>query len=83
MTHLCRFCRSPLETMVANLGTTPWSNSFLEPTVAAIAAERRFPLAVMVCDWPENSVAVKSTEPVAVSVASTQHSAFVAARDSE
>ena len=40
------------------------------------------PVAAMVCDWPENSVPVKSTEPVAVSVASTQHSAPVAARDS-
>ncbi len=32
------------------------------------------PVAGMACDWPEKSVVVKSTEPVAVSVASTQHS---------
>jgi len=47
--------------MVADLGTTPWSNSFLEPTAAAIAAERRFPLAVMVCS---ECFLVQTTETV-------------------
>ena len=40
------------------------------------------PVAETVWDWPENSVAVKRTEPVAF-VASTQHSPVVAARSSE
>ena len=37
-------------------------------------------VAAMACDWPARSVVVNSTEPVAVSVASTQHSPVVAAR---
>jgi hypothetical protein len=41
------------------------------------------PVAAMVCDCPENSIAVNSTDPVAVFVASTQHSPVVAANDSE
>jgi SAM-dependent methyltransferase len=48
MSHQCRFCSAPLTTVVADLGSTPWSNSFL-PGVAAIARERAFPLKVMVC----------------------------------
>jgi SAM-dependent methyltransferase len=48
MSHLCRFCSAPLTTVVADLGSTPWSNSFL-PDTAAIARERSFPLKVMVC----------------------------------
>jgi SAM-dependent methyltransferase len=49
MPHLCRFCATPLKTIVADLGSTPWSNSFLEPSHAAIVHERAFPLKVMVC----------------------------------
>jgi SAM-dependent methyltransferase len=49
MPHSCRFCSTPLETVVADLGATPWSNSFLEPTEEAIAREKAFPLKVMVC----------------------------------
>lgn len=48
MSHQCRFCSAPLTTVVADLGSTPWSNSFL-PDAAAIAKERSFPLNVMVC----------------------------------
>lgn len=48
MPHECRFCSAPLKTVVADLGSTPWSNSFL-PDLAAIAEERSFPLKVMVC----------------------------------
>ncbi len=48
MSHQCRFCSAPLTTVVADLGSTPWSNSFL-PDAAAIAKERTFPLKVMVC----------------------------------
>lgn len=48
MSHQCRFCSAPLTTVVADLGSTPWSNSFL-PDAAAIAKERSFPLKVMVC----------------------------------
>lgn len=49
MTHACRFCSAPLEVTLADLGATPWSNSFLPPTPDAIAAERAYPLKVMVC----------------------------------
>ncbi|CCM77938.1 class I SAM-dependent methyltransferase [Rhizobium mesoamericanum] len=48
MSHQCRFCSAPLTTVVADLGSTPWSNSFL-PDAGAIARERSFPLKVMVC----------------------------------
>ncbi|SEH77331.1 Methyltransferase domain-containing protein [Rhizobium tibeticum] len=48
MSHQCRFCSAPLTTVVADLGSTPWSNAFL-PDAAAIAKERSFPLRVMVC----------------------------------
>jgi SAM-dependent methyltransferase len=48
MSHNCRFCSAPLATIVADLGSTPWSNSFLADE-AAIATERSFPLKVMVC----------------------------------
>lgn len=48
MSHQCRFCSAPLTTVVADLGSTPWSNSFL-PDATAIARERSFPLKVMVC----------------------------------
>ena len=41
------------------------------------------PVAAMACDWPAKSVPVKSTAPVAVFVASTQHSPVVAASASE
>ena len=37
------------------------------------------PVAAMAWDWPDWSVVVKSTAPVAVSVTSTQHSPVVAA----
>jgi SAM-dependent methyltransferase len=49
MSHTCRFCSTPLDTAVADLGATPWSNSFLEPTEEAIAREKVFPLKVMFC----------------------------------
>lgn len=48
MPHTCRFCSTPLDTVVADLGSTPWSNSFLA-NEAAISGERSFPLKVMVC----------------------------------
>ena len=41
------------------------------------------PVAAMVWDWPDCSVVVKSTAPVAVLVTSTQHSPVVAAMFSE
>lgn len=61
MPHNCRFCSTPLETVVADLGSTPWSNSFLEPTEAAIARERSFPLKAMVCS---ECLLVQTTETV-------------------
>ncbi|MEM6621179.1 MAG: class I SAM-dependent methyltransferase [Pseudomonadota bacterium] len=45
----CRYCGSPLTVNFADLGATPLANSYLEPTPEAIAAERSFPLHVMVC----------------------------------
>ena len=49
-------------------------------TAGAPAITVTGPVAAMACDWPTSSVAVKSTAPVAVLVASTQHSPVVAAR---
>ncbi|MES5101145.1 class I SAM-dependent methyltransferase [Agrobacterium sp. BA1120] len=60
MPHLCRFCSTPLNAVVADLGATPWSNSFL-PDEAAIADERSFPLKVMVCS---ECFLVQTTETV-------------------
>lgn len=50
MTRLCRFCHAPLSQTLVDLGETPLANSFLPDTPEAIAAERRFPLHVMVCN---------------------------------
>jgi len=61
MSHNCRFCSTPLATVVADLGSTPWSNSFLEPTEEAIARERLFPLKAMVCS---ECLLVQTTETV-------------------
>ncbi|NRP70175.1 hypothetical protein ILFOPFJJ_01053 [Ensifer psoraleae] len=61
MPHHCRFCSTPLATLVADLGATPWSNSFLEPTEEAIAREQAFPLQVMVCS---ECLLVQTTETV-------------------
>ncbi|MEI2300702.1 class I SAM-dependent methyltransferase [Ensifer sp. MJa1] len=61
MPHNCRFCSTPLNTVVADLGSTPWSNSFLEPTEEAIARERAFPLKAMVCS---ECLLVQTTETV-------------------
>ncbi|MDN2566898.1 class I SAM-dependent methyltransferase [Aquibium sp. A9E412] len=49
MAPRCRFCATPLATVMADLGATPVANAFLEPDAAAIAAERCYPLKVMVC----------------------------------
>ena len=61
MSHNCRFCSTPLATVVADLGSTPWSNSFLEPTEEAIARERSVPLKAMVCS---ECLLVQTTETV-------------------
>ncbi|KQV84492.1 class I SAM-dependent methyltransferase [Rhizobium sp. Root1220] len=60
MSHECRFCSAPLTTVVADLGSTPWSNSFL-PDATAIDKERSFPLKVMVCS---ECYLVQTTETV-------------------
>ncbi|QRM45046.1 class I SAM-dependent methyltransferase [Rhizobium sp. BG4] len=60
MVHACRFCSTPLTNVVADLGATPWSNSFL-PNEAAIETERSFPLKVMVCS---ECFLVQTTETV-------------------
>jgi SAM-dependent methyltransferase len=45
----CRFCREPLALVLADLGTSPLSNSYL--TAEALAgAEAHYPLTVYVCD---------------------------------
>lgn len=48
MSH-CRFCAAPLSLTLVDLGTTPLANSNLRSR-DDIAAERSFPLHVMVCD---------------------------------
>jgi hypothetical protein len=50
MATACRFCGAPLTRTFVDLGTTPLANSYLAPTPEAIAAERAYPLHVMVCD---------------------------------
>lgn len=50
MSPTCRFCHTPLEQTLVDLGETPLANSYLPDDPAAIAAERRFPLHVMVCN---------------------------------
>ena len=50
MTTPCRFCAQVLTLELIDLGHQPLSNSYLEPTAAAIAAEHSFPLRVMICD---------------------------------
>jgi len=49
MTSTCRYCTQPLTVSFADLGATPLANSYLPPTDAARAAERSYPLHVMVC----------------------------------
>lgn len=49
MSQTCRYCRAPLALTFADLGSTPLANSYLPDTPQAIAAERSFPLHVMVC----------------------------------
>ena len=46
----CRFCSAPLTRDFVDLGETPLANSYLPDTEAARAAERSWPLKVMVCD---------------------------------
>lgn len=51
MTTSCRFCHAPLSLSLVDLGETPLANSYLPANdPAALAAERRFPLHVMVCE---------------------------------
>lgn len=51
MTLFCRFCKSPVNLSLVDLGSTPLANSYLPAQDSrAIAAERRFPLHVMVCE---------------------------------
>lgn len=45
----CRYCATPLELTLVDLGATPLANSYLPPDPQAIAAEQSFPLHVMVC----------------------------------
>jgi len=48
-TTACRYCGAPLTLSMADLGATPLANSYLPMTETARAAERRYPLHVMVC----------------------------------
>ncbi|MCA3556004.1 class I SAM-dependent methyltransferase [Aestuariivirga sp.] len=50
MSAPCRYCQSPLALELIDLGRQPLANSYLEPTPAAIAAEPRFPLRIMICE---------------------------------
>jgi ubiquinone/menaquinone biosynthesis C-methylase UbiE len=50
MTTACRYCALPLTRELIDLGRQPLANNYLEPTVQAIAAEKPYPLRVMVCD---------------------------------
>lgn len=51
MTATCRFCHAPLALSLVDLGATPLANSYLPADdSAAVAAESRFALHVMVCE---------------------------------
>jgi SAM-dependent methyltransferase len=45
----CRFCSAPLQTLFADLGMSPLSNSYVDPQHAN-AMEPFFPLCALVCD---------------------------------
>ncbi|MEM9140533.1 MAG: class I SAM-dependent methyltransferase, partial [Pseudomonadota bacterium] len=57
----CRFSNMPLEITVADLGSTPLANSYLPMTEEAKAAEKSYPLHVMICT---TSWLVQTTETV-------------------
>ncbi len=50
MTAACRHCARPLTRELIDLGRQPLANDYLAPTAEAIAAERTYPLRVMICD---------------------------------
>lgn len=50
MTSLCRFCRTPLEHDVLDLGLSPVSNHFRSPETIGREGQTFYPLNVMVCD---------------------------------
>ena len=51
MSRFCRYCHAPLTQTLVDLGETPLANAFLPMnSPAALAAERAFPLHVMVCN---------------------------------
>jgi SAM-dependent methyltransferase len=50
MTARCRFCAAPLHLSMLDLGAQPLANAYLPDTPEAVAAERRFPLHVLVCE---------------------------------
>ncbi|WP_349358020.1 class I SAM-dependent methyltransferase [Stappia sp.] len=46
----CRFCKAPLSTVLADLGETPLSNSYVTQADVAAGRDRSYPLVVRVCD---------------------------------
>ena len=46
----CRFCAEPLRCELVDFGRMPLANSYLPATAAARAAERTYPLRVLVCE---------------------------------
>jgi hypothetical protein len=50
MTATCRYCARLLTRELINLGQQPLANDYLAATAEAIAAERTYPLRVMICD---------------------------------
>lgn len=51
MSHHCRYCHAVLAQTLVDLGETPLANAYLPmDNPAALAAERKFPLHVMVCN---------------------------------
>jgi SAM-dependent methyltransferase len=50
VTSLCRFCRTPLDYEVLDLGLSPVSNHFRRPETVERDGQTFFPLKVMVCD---------------------------------
>ncbi len=67
MSRTCRYCQAPLTQTLVDLGATPLANSYLPAgDAAALAAEQRFPLHVMVCNrcWLAQTTETVSAEAI-------------------
>jgi C-methyltransferase-like protein/putative zinc binding protein/methyltransferase family protein len=61
----CRFCAAPLSNVVVDLGMSPLSNAFIDPSRGGVE-QSRFPLRLFVCDrcWLVQLPAFESPEAI-------------------